>query len=66
MKDKGGKLRLMYEANPMAMIVEAAGARHPPVASASSMSSRPSCISGCRSFSVRRMRSSGSSRTTEA
>lgn len=25
MKDKGGKLRLMYEANPMAMIVEAAG-----------------------------------------
>jgi fructose-1,6-bisphosphatase I len=28
MKDKGGKLRLMYEANPMAMIVEAAGALH--------------------------------------
>ena len=25
MKDKGGKLRLMYEANPMAMIVEQAG-----------------------------------------
>ncbi|MDD2669296.1 class 1 fructose-bisphosphatase [Zoogloea sp.] len=25
MKDKGGKLRLMYEANPMALIVEAAG-----------------------------------------
>ena len=25
MKDKGGKLRLMYEANPMAMIVRAAG-----------------------------------------
>ncbi len=26
-KDKGGKLRLMYEANPMAMIVEQAGGR---------------------------------------
>jgi fructose-1,6-bisphosphatase I len=25
MKDKGGKLRLMYEANPMAMLVEQAG-----------------------------------------
>ena len=25
MKDRGGKLRLMYEANPMALIVEAAG-----------------------------------------
>lgn len=25
MKAQGGKLRLMYEANPMAMIVEAAG-----------------------------------------
>ena len=25
MKEKGGKLRLMYEANPMAMIVEQAG-----------------------------------------
>jgi fructose-1,6-bisphosphatase I len=25
LKDKGGKLRLMYEANPMAMLVEQAG-----------------------------------------
>ena len=25
MKDKGGKLRLMYEANPMAFLVEQAG-----------------------------------------
>ena len=31
LKDKGGKLRLMYEANPMAFLVEQAGgaARHP-------------------------------------
>jgi fructose-1,6-bisphosphatase I len=25
MKDKGGKLRLMYEANPMALLIEQAG-----------------------------------------
>jgi hypothetical protein len=40
MKDKGGKLRLMYEANPMALIVEQAGGAAPLAASASSTSSR--------------------------
>ena len=52
MKDKGGKLRLMYEANPMAMIVETAGsAASTGPASASSTSSRPSapaCAGGAR------------------
>ncbi len=56
---KPGKLRLMYEANPMAFIVEQAGGaatdghaahpRHP---------ARPSCTSACRCFSARRTRSS--------
>ena len=27
MQDKGGKLRLMYEANPMALLIEQAGGR---------------------------------------
>lgn len=47
-RHQGGKLRLMYEANPMAMLVEQAGVRLAPVASASSMCSPTSCISACR------------------
>jgi fructose-1,6-bisphosphatase len=54
-KDKGGKLRLMYEANPMAFLVEQAGGRQP-AASASSPSSRTSCTSACPSSSARRTR----------
>ena len=48
MQDKGGKLRLMYEANPMAFLVEQAGGLRQPAASASSPSSRTACTSACR------------------
>jgi fructose-1,6-bisphosphatase I len=48
---KPGKLRLMYEANPMAMLIEQAGGAAPPAISAFSTCSRKSCISACRSSS---------------
>jgi len=43
-----GRLRLLYEANPMAMLIEQAAARRPPAADGSWRSGRPSCTSGCR------------------
>jgi len=39
-----GRLRLMYEANPMALIVEQRAARRPTGAPRSSTSSRKGCI----------------------
>ena len=49
-KDPGkpGRLRLLYEANPMAMLVEQAGGAASPAADASSTSSRRRCTSACR------------------
>jgi fructose-1,6-bisphosphatase I len=53
-----GKLRLMYEANPMAMIVEQAGGAATD-GSGRIMDIQPtSCTSACRSSSVRRKKSS--------
>jgi fructose-1,6-bisphosphatase I len=46
--DKPGKLRLMYEANPMGWLVEQAGGAATNGKSASWTSSRRSCTSGCR------------------
>ena len=52
-KNANGKLRLMYEAAPLAMIAEqAGGAAIDRQASASSTSSRPSCTSVSRSTSA--------------
>nr|WP_306304398.1 class 1 fructose-bisphosphatase [Methylogaea oryzae] len=47
-RDKGGRLRLMYEANPMAFIVEQAAAPRPPATNASWRSSQAASISACR------------------
>ena len=43
--NKPGKLRLMYEANPMGWLIEQAGGAPPTAASASWTSSPPSCTS---------------------
>ncbi len=45
---KAGKLRLLYEANPMSFIVEQAGGLAAPVTNASSTSARTICINVCR------------------
>lgn len=45
---KPGKLRLMYEANPMSFIIEQAGGALPTVTIASSTSSQKACTSACR------------------
>jgi len=45
---KPGRLRLMYEANPIGMIVEQAAAPPPPAADAFSKCSPPRCTSACR------------------
>ena len=57
--DKPGKLRLMYEANPMALLVEQAGGAATNGRSASWTCSRTSCTSACRCSSARRTKSSG-------
>ena len=64
-KNKEGRLRLMYEANPMAFIVEqAGGAATDGKHAASSTSSPRGCTSASRWSSARRTRSSRSPRTT--
>ena len=45
---QGGKLRLMYEANPMAMLVEQAGGAARPDDRGFSTSSPSGSTSGCR------------------
>ena len=59
-----GRLRLLYEANPIAFLIEQAGGRARPDVSACSRSSRRSCTSGSDSSSARARKSSGSSATT--
>lgn len=62
--EQGGKLRLMYEANPMAFIVEQAGAPQRPGATASWSCSRPACTSACRCSSARSRKSNWPRTTT--
>ena len=60
-----GRLRLVYEANPIAMLIEqAGGARHRHGRAASSTSSRAACTSACRWCSARPGKSSASPATT--
>ena len=62
-KNKDGRLRLMYEANPMAFIVEQAGGAATDGAHAASSTCSPrACTSAARWCSARRTRSSGSRR----
>jgi fructose-1,6-bisphosphatase I / sedoheptulose-1,7-bisphosphatase len=58
-----GRLRLLYEANPIGFIVEQAGAPAP-VAARCSRSSQARCISGSASCSAAATKSSGSSAIT--
>ena len=62
-KSPGGKLRLLYEANPLAFIFEQPAARRRPAASASSTSCPPRSTSASRSSSARRGTSRRSKRS---
>merc|ERR1719198_2488138 len=53
-KSVNGKLRLVYEAAPMAFLLEQAGGRATTGSSASWTSHQSRCISASRSFSARR------------
>ena len=63
--NKPGKLRLMYEANPMAWLVEQAGGPPPTDSSASWTSNPPNCTKGLACSWARKTKFNGSRRCTK-